>query len=190
MNNNDRRCSRCGSVMVQTGSEHQKVAYSCKCCGYKEYVTMASDDNSAYWEKRSEILGRVRKGVIDWKVTQWQYLRDDILKFTASYEAARKDIYFMMGIIACLTKGFHDMNSDEYKECKRIFKITEKVYKKYRKDPLASEHFASETGSSGIVEYEDYRKLYKTCRNEYRNTKLVWKAVFFVAKKLIPMPKL
>lgn len=189
MNNNDRRCSRCGSVMVQTGAELQKVSYHCNCCGYNEYVTLSNNDNSEYWQKRSELLGRVRKGVLDWKVTQWNYLRDDILSFTSSYEAARHDIYFMISLIACLTKGFHDLKSDEYKECKRLFKITERVYKRYRKDPCAAEHFARETGSSGIVEYEEYRQLYKTCRNEYRNTKMAWKVVFFVVKKVVPIPK-
>ena len=112
MNSNDYRCPRCGATMKQTGAERQKVSYHCSCCGYNEYVTIENNDNSEYWQKRSELLGRVRKGVIDWQTTQWTYLRDDILDFTAKYEAARNDIYFKISLIACLTCGFRDMNAE------------------------------------------------------------------------------
>ena len=91
-----------------------------------------------------------------------------------------------MAIIACLTKGFHDLDDRRYKECKRIFKITEKVYKRYLKDPLS---VADAMGEAGPVEYEDYRKQYKHCRNEYRNTKLAWKLAYTIGKKLVPIPK-
>lgn len=189
MNGNDLRCKRCGSIMVQKGAENQQVIYHCNSCGYNEYIAMNTSDNSAYWQMRSALLGRVRKGIIDWEVTGWDYLRNDILDFTASYEAARYDIYFKIATIACLTKGFHDMNNEKYKDCKRLFKVTEGVYKKYRKDPMAQEHFKSETGSSGMVEYEEYRQLYKKCLYDFRCTQFAWKIVFGIGKKLIPFGK-
>ena len=44
-------------------------------------------------------------------------------------------------------------------------------------------------GELGPEDYEDYRKQYKKCRNEYRNTKILWKVAFTIGKKLIPIPK-
>ena len=49
--------------------------------------------------------------------------------------------------------------------------------------------FEKETGNSGVIEYEEYREMYKRCRSEYRNTKFIWKAFSMVAKKFVPVPK-
>lgn len=190
MNSVDVKCKRCGSLMAQSGSEGTQVMYHCSCCGYNEAVTMSAGDNTEYWVKRSALLGRVRKGVIDWETTAWDFLLRDILDFTTNYEAARYDIYFKISTIACLTKGFRDMDNERYRECKRIFKVTEKVYKRYCKDPMAKTNFANETGSAGIMEYEEYRTLYKKCIYDYRCTQLAWKLLFSLGKKLIPIPKL
>lgn len=187
MNNQDHRCPQCGSKMVQTGTEYQTAIYHCRNCGNNQYVQITNNEKTDYLHKKSMLLGRVRKGIIDWDVTQWDTLREEIMDFTIAYHAARNDIYMHMAIIACLTKGFHDLDDRRYKECKRIFKITEKVYKRYLKDPVS---VADAMGEAGPVEYEDYRKQYKHCRNEYRNTKLAWKLAFTVGKKLIPIPKL
>ena len=64
--------------------------------------------------------------------------------------------------------------------------MTEKVYKRYLKSPGAK---LDEMGELGPEDYEDYRKQYKKCRNEYRNTKILWKVAFTIGKKLIPIPK-
>ena len=190
METKDYRCARCGSIMKQTGSEHGKVIYHCNSCGYNDFVALANDDNSDYWQKRAELLARVRKGIFDWQTTNWEYLRKDIVDFTGRYDAARYDMYFKMALIACVTDGFHDLNSEKYKQCKMIFKVTEKIYKSYLKDPEAKAHFEKETGNSGVIEYEEYREMYKRCRSEYRNTKIFWKAFSMIAKKLVPIPKL
>ena len=158
MNNQDHRCSQCGSKMVQTGTEYQTAIYHCRSCGNTEYVQVAISEKTDYLHKRSMLLGRVRKGVIDWEITQWDALREDIMNFTIAYHAARNDIYMHM-----------------------------KVYKRYLKDPSST---VAEMGESGAVEYEDYRKQYKQCRNEYRNTKLAWKLALAIGKKLIPIPKI
>ena len=185
--NNDRRCAQCGSKMVQTGTEHNTAIYHCRSCGNNEYVQMSLNDNSEYLHRRSMLLGRVRKGIIEWEITQWDVLRSEILDFTNAFHAARNDLYFQMAIIACLTKGFHDLDDERYKECKRIFKVTEKVFKGYSKHP---ENLPTEIVETGTAEYEEYRQLYKKCRNEYQGRKLIYKALITVAKKLIPIPKL
>ena len=184
---NERRCQQCGSKMVQTGTEYNTAIYHCRSCGNNEYVQMAANDNSEYLHRRSMLLGRVRKGILEWEVTQWDALRLEIIDFTNAFHAARNDLYFQMAIIACLTKGFHDLDDEKYKECKRIFKVTEKVYKRYAKHP---ENLPAEMGTTGAMEYEEYRQLYKKCRSEYQGQKLIYKALFAVGKKLIPIPKI
>ena len=185
--NNDHRCAQCGSKMVQTGTENNTAIYHCRSCGNNEYVQMSVNDNSEFLHRRSILLGRVRKGILDWEVTQWDVLRSEIIDFTNAFHAARNDIYFQMAIIACLTKGFHDLDDQRYKECKRIFKITEKVYKQYKKHP---ENIPSEMGDSGSSEYEEYRQKYKQCKSNYQGRKFFLKALVTAGKNLIPIPKI
>ncbi len=185
--NNDHKCPRCGMMMTQTGVEMQTAIYHCRSCGYNEYVKISDNDNTDFLHKRSMLLGRVRKGIIDWEVTQWDTLRNEIMDFTIAYDAARNDIYFDMAIIACITKGYHDLDDKRYKECKRIFKVTEKVYKRYAKHP---ETLPSEMNFGTPVEYEEARGMYKKCKYDYQNKKLAYKVLFTVAKKLIPFPQL
>ena len=74
------------------------------------------------------------------------------------------------------------MDSEKYTECKQIFKVTERLYKIHCKA-------LKETGGGSIEDvekYEEYRVMYKKCRNEYRNTKIMWKAALTVAKLFIP----
>ena len=183
MNTDDKRCGTCGTTMTQTGSFEGKVTYKCKGCGRQETVELSVEDNSVFWTKRAELLARTAKGVLDWKITQWDALRRDVQDFVGQYEEARRDIHLHMAIIACVTYGFHNMNTEVYRESKHIFKMTERIYKQHCK-------LLKKTGDGNIknVErYEEYRSMYKICRNEYRNTKLAWKIVFSVLKTI---PKL
>ncbi len=187
MSNNDHRCSQCGSKMVQTGIENNTAVYHCKSCGNNEYVELSQNDHAEYYHRKNMLLGRVRKGIIDWEVTQWDVLRGEIIDFTSAYQEARNDIYFEMAIIACITSGFHILDDKKYRECKQIYKITEKIYKRYMKHPEA---LPKQMENSGIVEYEEYRQMYKKCKYDYQNKKLVYKVLFTVGKKLVPIPKL
>lgn len=173
--------------MKQTGAERQRVLYHCSSCGYNDVVTISAEDNSDYWQKRSELLARVRNGIFEWQTAQWDYIRRDIIDFTSRYDTARHDIYFTIAIVACITHGFHDMDSEKYKQCKTMFKLTERIYKRYLKDANPETNFAKETGSDGITGYEEYRVMYKKCRNEYRNTKLAWKMVYSIFKFAIKL---
>lgn len=182
MNQSEHRCPSCGMIMIQTGALEGKAIYKCKGCGRQEYVDLAAEGNMTFLTKRAELLSRTAKGVLDWKITQWDTLRRDIQDFMGSYDDARDDIHLHMAVIACVTYGFHNMNTQIYKECKRPFKFTEQLYKQHRK-------LLKKTGSGNIQnieKYVEYRTMYKACRNEYRNTKLAWKLAFTVAKKLIP----
>lgn len=167
--------------MVQTGTAAGKMVYHCKGCGHDEYVTVSEDGKSAFEMKRAELLSRTTKSVLGVDVGQWEYLHRDILNFIGHYEEARHDIHLQMAIVACITDGFRDMDSEKYKQTKRIFKVTEKMYKAHLR--------ALKQLGCGQIEdvehYEEYRSLYKNCRNEYRNTKLMWKIAMSVGKILI-----
>ncbi len=187
MDNNNRRCPQCGGQMAQVGSEPHAVIYHCRSCGYDAYVQLSPDDNTEYLHKRSMLLGRVRQGIIDWELTPWDSLRRDIIDFTAAFHAARNDIHFQMAVIACLTKGFHDLDKERYKECKHIFKVTEKVYKRYVKNPSV---IPPEMGDTGPMEYEEYRRMYKGCKNEFLGQKVAYKVLFKLGGKLVPIPRI
>ena len=38
-----------------------------------------------------------------------------------------------------------------------------------------------------VNDYQESRAKYKICRNQFRNTKMAWKAVFFLLKKFVPL---
>ena len=180
MNTSDQRCAACGSIMTQTGSFEGQVQYKCKSCGRTETVALAAEDNSVFQIKRADLLTRTAKGVLDWKITQWDTLRRDLQDFLGHYDEARGDIHLHMAIIACVTYGFHNMNTEVYRESKHIFKMTERIYKQHRK-------LLKKTGGgiiTNVERYEEYRTMYKSCRNEYRNTKLAWKLVFSILKTI------
>ena len=182
MNESEHRCPSCGTIMIQTGAFEGKAVYKCKSCGRQELVELASQDNSVFLTKRADLLARTIKGVIDWKITQWDYLRRDLQDFMGHYDEARTDIHLHMAVIACVTYGFHNMDTTIYKESKHIFKLTERIYKQHCK-------MLKKTGGGSIKDverYEEYRAMYKACRNEYRNTKLAWKLALTVAKTFLP----
>jgi len=183
MNGTSTVCQRCGAEMTQRGAENGKVRYHCGFCGNNVSIDMSTVNNAEYWERRSALLGRVKLGIIEWKTTPWDYLARDIIAFTSSYEDAAEDVVFKIATIACITSGFNNMTEEKYRECNNIFKMTEKIYKRHRKDkPVTPGSFPH---AEDVNTYKDYRVMYKKCRNEYRNTKLLWKACFTVGRKLL-----
>lgn len=176
------RCPRCGAEMTQSGAEHNKVHYHCQFCGNNMHVEMSSEENSDYWQQRSALLQRVYAAVLDWKTAGWDHLAKDIVSFMGKYEDARYDVCLKTATIACLTRGFHDMDDEKYKECKIIFKLTEKVYKQHIK--AIGNTIKEFPNSEDVSKYQEYRVLYKKLRDDYRNTKMLWKVGLTVGRKL------
>jgi hypothetical protein len=143
---------------------------------------MSTEQNAVYWHARQELLHRVKMGVMDWQAASWDYIAKDIVAFMGRNERASNDVSFKMATIACITHGFRNMSKEKYKECAAIFKMTERSYKKYVK---TSDEDCGFENTEDVNSYRDYRKMYKKCRNEYRNTKMLWKVAFFFAKKII-----
>lgn len=179
---NTYQCPQCGDMLMQVGADVSAARYRCKSCGYIKSVEITGTVNAVLIQQRAELLSRIRVGLIDWKITQWSTLQKDIFQFMTNYESMKNDIELQMGIIACMTHGFNLIDSDKYKQCKIMFKLTEKMYKqslKSLKEKADSELYTS------VSQYKDQRAKYKKCRNDYRNTKLAWKGIFFIGKKLL-----
>lgn len=174
-------CPQCGAHMKQAGTMQGSICYECEFCGQAKIVKLEENQpNTVYWKKRAELLSRVRKGILDWQGTNWTFLYNDIIDFTDRYEEARDDVYFKMAIVACVTDGYNTMNKEKYKRCKAIFKVTEKCYKMENR---ALKESYNEAVKNRLVEYEEFRNMYKQCRSEYRNTKIYWKILQFVFKQ-------
>jgi len=176
------QCPQCGAMMTQSGADMNTARYRCGSCGFMKSVSLTEQGNTEYEQKKSDLLARVRLGFVDWRVTQWTSLQKDLLNFISRYEAARSDIQLQMGVVACITSGFQLLDDEKYKQCKLLFKITEKMYKQQMK--MLKQQSDAKLYES-VSDYKDLRAKYKKCRNDYRNTKLTWKVVFFLFKKFV-----
>ena len=175
------QCPQCGAIMTQKGADMNTARYRCGSCGFIKSVTLGDEGNVEYEQRKSDLLSRVRLGFVDWRVTQWESIQRELLDFIGRYEAARSDIQLQMSVVACITNGFQMMDAEKYKQCKILFKVTEKIYKQQMK--MLKQQTNSKLYES-VNDYADLRAKYKKCRNDYRNTKLMWKTVFFIFKKV------
>lgn len=182
------QCPQCGGPVVQDGADLTTIYYRCAACGTLTSVPITDDGNgdgnAVYAQKKREIMGRLHKGFLDWRLTQWDRLYTELSDFIIRYEAAQHDIQIQMGLLACITRGFNMMDAERYKQCRTLFKITEKMYKHHLKALKAQ---MDPSLYDSVSDYKESRAKYKKCLNTYRNTKLAWKAVFFVVKKFVPM---
>ena len=175
------QCPQCGATMMQKGADMNAARYRCGSCGFMKSVSLGEEGNLEFDQRKSDLLARVRLGLVDWRVTQWDTIQKELLDFIARYEAARNDIQLQMCVVACITNGFQMMDADKYKQCKILFKVTEKIYKQQMK--MLKQQTDSKLYES-VNDYADLRTKYKKCRNDYRNTKLMWKTAFFIFKKI------
>ena len=178
------KCVQCGAKMKQVGAEGGQALYHCASCGFDTAIAMENDANVDFLMKRTELLARTANGIAQWDSTAWDYLKKDLLDFMARYEDAKIDIRLEMALLASVTHGYHYITEENLKECKTLYKLTERLYKgllrelKKELDPKKAEN---------AEEYKKNRILYKKCMNEYRNKKLAWKVAFTVVKRFIPL---
>ena len=180
------QCPKCGGLLVQDGADMAAVYYHCTACGDQIAVPISEEGgvNAVYAQRRRDVMGRLRMGFVDWRVTQWDRLYTDLIDFINRYEEAQHDIQVQMGLVACITRGFNIMDAERYKQCRNLFKLTERMYKTHLKALKAQ---VNPELYETVAEYKESRARYKRCLNQYRNTKLAWKAVFFVVKKIVPL---
>ena len=178
------QCPHCGGSMVQDGADMTMVYYHCLACGNLVSLPVSSDGNAEFAQRKREILNRLHMGFLDWRVTQWDRLYMDLSDFITRYEAAQTDIQLQMGLVACITRGFNMMDAERYQQCKNLYKMTEKMYKHHLKTLKAQTDPAL---YDSVTDYKESRTKYKKCLNQYRNTKMAWKVIFFFVKKLVPL---
>ena len=182
MATNTKQCPICGSLLKEEGADATMAYYRCPGCGDRTQVPLGEGGRADMAMRKRELLGRIRAGFIDWRVTQWDRLHMDLVDFSSRYDEAQMDIQLQMGILACMTKGFNSIDAEKYQQCKKLFKFTERVYKQQLKvlkkqmDPSLYE---------SVNDYKDARVKYMKCRDEYRSTKLAWKLIFFLLKKAV-----
>ena len=178
------KCEQCGSKMKQIGAEGNVAFYHCPACGLDATVTLENEENSERLVKKTELLARTARGIAEWETASWDYLKKDLLDFMARYEDERLDIRMEMALLASITHGFHYITEENLKECKTLYKLTERLYKvllrelKLNFDPKKSEN---------AEEYKKNRALYKKCLDDYRGKKIMWKAAFSVLKMFSPI---
>ena len=128
---------------------------------------------------KAKLFGKLRKGLIDWQVTDWEQLRKDFSEFI-QYADLPNDLQLKMAVIACVTKGFNTMSAEEYKQSKKDFKIVDRLYKQRLKDLRAQ--MKNPVLSNSMEDYKVSRARYVELRNEYLQTKMMYKLLWSVVK--------
>jgi hypothetical protein len=95
---------------------------------------MEIKDNPVYWEKRNVLVSRVEINLANQvSAYQWDTLSQDISDFMKRYPDSHGDISLWIGLVACSTHGFLNINSSKFNECKTWYGKAEKIYKEFSK---------------------------------------------------------
>lgn len=177
-------CKECGGKFEFERCDTKRVYLRCRNCDFGTYYTFRDEEEARRFaeEENEEILCRLRKGVADWELTQWDRLHDDVVDFINTHPYVETDIRFQMAKIACITRGFHMMDEEIYQRCTGRFAVAEEIYKILLKK--AKEDAADPGRSATLEDYAQARSYYLYLQGEYMAAKLAKKAVKIVLKKL------
>ena len=162
-------CPEDGGELTLVLCDGEAVYFQCKACGHKErYVFADQAEASAYQEKeKCRVLEKVREGIRDWQVTQWEALRREIVDFMLKFPMFERDILIGMALIACLTYGYRWLDRKTHRQCKTIFAFNEKNYRE-RWRTLDKKSRRSELPCD-MKEYGELRKQYLALKKCYIN---------------------
>ena len=182
MNLNEKKCTECGGDVEILRFDLNCVWLECKACGNQVQYAFQSEDEANFYmdEKKQSLFGRLREGFIDWQMTDWNQLYSDFISFMEEHPEFESDLQFRMAIVACLTNGFNRMDREKYRQCKSRFKVADKMY--HRRLKLMETQIANSKLADSIEDYQMSRTKYVQLRNEYLQTKMIWKMVWNVAK--------
>ena len=188
-------CEKCGGKPEFQRCDMNRVYYRCGSCGYRTCYTFRDEEEATRYlqDENRKILLRVREGLVDWEMTQWDQLHVDIVKFISTHPYATNDIRFQMAKIACITRGFHIMDEDIYQRCQNRFIVTEEIYKglmNLRKEQMDTSRLLND-----LEDYEQARTNYIYLKTEYTANKIAKGLVKTVLKTVakpymayIPLP--
>ena len=182
VNLSQRKCPLCQAMMTIKHCDGDQLTFECIPCGYSEIYTFQSEEEAQYYleEAKFELFSKLRRGFVDWQTTDWNALSKDFIEFINRHPYLEDDIQIQMGTIACMTKGFHHMEREKYKQCTRLFKIVDKMY-----DQRLRILRVQEKNPAFLDSMEDYklsRQKYVKLRNEFLQTKLMYRTFWFALK--------
>ena len=177
-------CKACGGKFEFQHCDMKYIFFRCKNCDFGVYYTFRDEEEALRFaeEETQTILSRLREGFVNWELTQWDRLHEEIVAFISTHPYVESDIRFHMAKIACITRGFHIMDEEIYETCHGRFAVADKIYKTLLKN--AEEKARKPEISATLEEYHDARHYYITLQAEYLAAKAAKKAVMVVLKNL------
>ncbi len=185
MNLDKRRCGDCGGAVEIQHFDSNCIYFMCKACGKEDTYTFQNEEEARFYmeEAQQELFGRLREGFIDWQATNWDRLFKDFMAFLDEHPEFENDLQFRMAIVACLTNGYNRMDHEKYRQCKGRFKAADKMYRSSLR--LLRTQISNPELSDSIEDYQTSRAKYVQLRNEYLQTKTMWKMVWKIAKMFL-----
>ncbi len=182
LNLDKKTCEMCGGDLAITHFDMNRLYYKCEHCGDETVYAFKSAEEAEFYanELKRELFFRLREGFSDWQRTNWDELHKDFIQAINKQPELEKNLQIQMGLIACLTKGFRQMDDVNYQQCKRLFKIVDKTYKQRLKALRAQAK--NPVLSDSIQSYQMSREQYVALRNEYLQTKKIYKLLWSLLK--------
>lgn len=177
-------CKECGGIFEFERCDRQRIYLRCRHCDFGMYYEFRDEEEALRFaeEENEELLSRLRRGVKDWELTQWDRLHDDVVEFINTHPYVETDIRFQMAKIACITRGFHMMDEDIYQRCHGRFNVAESIYRTLLEN--AKQQALDPSRSASMADYKQARAYYLYLQGEYVALKMAKKAATIIVKKL------
>ena len=176
MNLDKKKCPDCGGTLAIKRFTRERIYYECAFEGTESCYTFQSPEEANYYleSAKQKLFAELRKGFIDWQVTDWNHLRRNFDDFISQHPDFENDLQMKMAVIACITKGFNMMDSEQYRQSKIYFKIVDGIYKQRLKE--MREQMKNPLFSNSMEDYKISRARYVELRNQYLQTKVMYRA--------------
>ena len=182
MNLDKKKCESCGGNLIIKRFDKERIYYECEHNGEEyEYVFQSPEEANYYLEStKQNLFAKLRKGFIDWQVTDWEHLKKDFETLIDQHTDLETDLQIKMAVIACVTKGFNTMNAEQYRQSKLDFKFIDRMYKERLKE--LRKQMENPLLSNSMEDYKISRARYVALRNQYLQTKMLYKLSWSVVK--------
>ena len=175
MNLDKKKCPDCGGTLVIKRFTKEQIYYECAFEGTESCYTFQSPEEANFYleSAKQKLFAKLRKGFIDWQVTDWNHLRRNFDDFISQHPDFENDLQMKMAVIACITKGFNMMDNEQYRQSKIHFKIVDGLYKQRLKELCAQ--MKNPLLFNSMEDYKISRARYVDLRNQYLQTKTMYK---------------
>lgn len=186
MNLDKKPCPNCGGELEILRFDENHVYYKCKNCGEPHSQPFKNQEEAEFYiaDAKWKLFAELNEGLLDWRMTDWNQIREDFIAFIERHPYLENDLIFQMGILACDTKGFNQMDLNQYRETRARFKRIDKIYKQRLK--FLKAQMKNPVLSDSMESYKLSRAQYVELRNQYLQTKMIIKVFWGILKKLGP----